>query len=106
MRSVLYNLINNSIKYASPDRHPVIKITSQKTDKYDIISVTDNGLGLKPSDREKVFSIFKRVHLHVEGSGVGLFLVKRIIENGGGRVELESEEGVGSTFKLYFKNKI
>jgi PAS domain S-box-containing protein len=104
MRSILYNLINNSIKYSSPDRSPLIKITSSKQNGYDVISVEDNGLGLKPADKEKVFSIFKRIHLHVEGSGVGLFLVKRIIENGGGKVELESKEGVGSTFKLYFKN--
>jgi signal transduction histidine kinase len=48
--------------------------------------------------------MFKRVHDHVEGSGIGLYIVKRIIDNAGGKIEVESEVGKGTTFKVYFKN--
>jgi signal transduction histidine kinase len=47
--------------------------------------------------------MFKRFHTHVEGSGVGLYIVKRIIENAGGKIEVESQEGMGSTFRVFFK---
>ncbi|MDX1920176.1 MAG: ATP-binding protein, partial [Candidatus Caenarcaniphilales bacterium] len=105
LRSVMFNLISNALKYRSPERPPHIFISTDVEEEYIILSIRDNGLGLKDSDKEKVFSMFKRVHVHVEGSGVGLYIVKRIMENEGGKVVLESEEGVGSTFKLFFRRK-
>jgi signal transduction histidine kinase len=68
-----------------------------------LLSVTDNGLGMNEENKNKIFGMFKRLHDHVEGSGVGLYIVKRIIDNSGGKIEVESELGKGSTFKVYLK---
>jgi signal transduction histidine kinase len=68
-----------------------------------VLLVQDNGLGLSTSQQTKLFTMFKRMHTHVEGSGIGLYIVKRIIENNGGKIDVESEQGKGTTFKVYFK---
>jgi len=65
--------------------------------------VQDNGLGVKKEDQVKVFDMFKRLHVHVEGTGIGLAIVKRIVENCDGKIEIESELGQGTTFKVYLK---
>lgn len=67
------------------------------------LSVRDNGLGLAPSQTGKIFSLFKRAHDHVEGSGIGLYLVKRILDNSGEGITVVSQEGVGSEFIVRFK---
>ncbi|MFN3404171.1 MAG: PAS domain S-box protein [Cytophagaceae bacterium] len=104
MRSILYNLISNAIKYRSPERTPVVRIRSEIYNEDQIkISVRDNGLGIDPGNKDKIFSMFKRLHDHVDGSGVGLYIVKRIVENAQGRIEVESEPGVGSVFNIYLK---
>ncbi|HXA00514.1 MAG TPA: HAMP domain-containing sensor histidine kinase, partial [Cytophagaceae bacterium] len=102
-RSIMYNLINNAIKYRSPERKPEIIISASRESNYIVISVRDNGLGISESNKNKVFSMFKRAHDHVQGGGVGLYIVKRIVENYGGKIELESETGKGSVFRIYFK---
>ncbi|MFD2247223.1 PAS domain-containing sensor histidine kinase [Pontibacter ruber] len=104
LRSILFNLISNAIKYASPDQKPEVKLKTQVvTSDTLLLSVTDNGLGIEPGQQQKIFSMFKRMHQHVEGSGLGLYIVKRILENSGDTIEVESEVGKGSTFKVYFK---
>jgi two-component system, sensor histidine kinase len=103
LRSVLYNLISNSIKYRSPDRDPVIRIAAREEHDAALISVQDNGLGMDLSKKDAAFTMFKRLHNHVEGSGIGLYIVKKIIENAGGRIDVESEIGEGTTFKLFLK---
>lgn len=103
LNSILYNLISNAIKYRSPDRVPEVKIKAVIYNEYILLKVTDNGLGMNPSDKDKIFSMFKRLHNHVEGSGVGLYIVKRILENSGGKIEVESQPDKGSVFKVYFK---
>ncbi len=105
LKSIVYNLISNALKYKDPGRNAIVKITTEMLGDYMLLSVEDNGLGINPDKKDTVFSMFKRLHSHVEGSGVGLYIVKRIIENNGGKIEIESELGVGTTFKLYFKNK-
>ncbi|ALJ01270.1 hypothetical protein DC20_06610 [Rufibacter tibetensis] len=105
VRSIVYNLFSNALKYRSPDRTPEIKITTEITPGYLILSVSDNGLGLKSEDKGKVFSMFKRLHDHVEGTGIGLYIVKRIVENAGGKIELETEHDQGSTFRVFFKRQ-
>ncbi|HWZ21324.1 MAG TPA: hybrid sensor histidine kinase/response regulator [Cytophagaceae bacterium] len=105
MRSILYNLISNAVKYCSPDRLPVVTITTKKADDGILLSVSDNGLGIDPDYQHKLFGMFKRLHDHVEGSGIGLYIVKRIIENNGGRIEVKSELDAGTTFNVYFKTK-
>jgi two-component system CheB/CheR fusion protein len=67
------------------------------------LSVSDNGLGINSDNLSKVFTLFKRFHAHVEGTGMGLYIVKRMIDNAGGRIEVESCLDKGTTFNLYFK---
>ncbi len=103
LKSVLYNLLSNALKYRSPDRAPFVRVSCQEQEGYQVLTVGDNGLGMDMSQKEKIFALFKRLHTHVEGTGIGLYIVKKMIENAGGRVEVESQVGVGSTFRLYFK---
>jgi signal transduction histidine kinase len=104
LRSIIYNLLTNAIKYRSPARPLQIKIRTYRESAYIVLSVKDNGLGLTKDQQSKLFSLFRRFHTHVEGSGTGLYLIKRIIENKDGRVEVESELEVGSEFKIFFPN--
>jgi PAS domain S-box-containing protein len=104
-KSILFNLISNAIKYQSPDRKPEIFIKSWMEENYAVISVKDNGLGFDEKDKNKIFGMFKRLHDHVDGSGVGLYIVKRIIENAGGKIDAFSEKGKGTEFRIYFPQK-
>ncbi|WP_224999367.1 PAS domain S-box protein [Cesiribacter sp. SM1] len=104
LHSILYNLISNAIKYRSPERPPEVEVTSYCNDGEIRISVKDNGLGIKKEQQEKAFVMFKRLHTHVEGSGVGLYIVKKIVENTEGSIVLESEAGKGSVFTVCLKN--
>lgn len=104
LRNILFNLLSNALKYKSPERPLEITISTEKANNYTILSVQDNGLGMKADKIEEIFHIFKRRHSHVDGSGVGLYLVKKLITNANGEITVESELDKGSTFKLYFKN--
>jgi ligand-binding sensor domain-containing protein/signal transduction histidine kinase len=102
--SILYNLISNAIKYRHPSRTPVIHIKTEKIDKGICVSVTDNGLGVDLRQfGDKIFTLNQRFHLHVEGKGMGLYLVKTQILAMGGRIEVESEVEKGTTFRVFFK---
>ncbi len=101
-RSILFNLIHNAIQYRSHERAPEILISLEKIPDYTLLSVKDNGIGIDPSKKENIFELFKRLHDHVEGSGIGLFIVKRIIDNAGGKIEVDSQVNRGTTFRLYF----
>lgn len=105
LNSVVYNLLSNALKYRSPERRPEVWISGRQDGNFTRLEVKDNGLGMKEKNREKIFQMFTRLHTHVEGSGVGLYLVKRIADNAGGRLEVESEEGKGSAFTLYLPLK-
>lgn len=101
LRSILFNLLSNAIKYSHPDRKPRIVVSCEQREEGQVLQVRDNGLGLNPVQKSKLFTMFKRFHDHVEGSGVGLYMVKRMVENAGGRIEVESELGEGTTFSVY-----
>ena len=104
LRSIIYNLLSNALKYRHPDRAPVVHLRSHLEGRYAVLSVQDNGLGLNlDQDGSKLFALFQRLHDHVEGSGIGLYMVKKIVENAGGRIEVSSQQGVGSTFSVYFR---
>jgi PAS domain S-box-containing protein len=102
LRSILYNLVSNAIKYRNPERPPQVRISTFTDGDYVVLQVQDNGLGIKKGQEQKLFNMFKRLHNHVEGTGIGLYIVKRIIENNGGRIEVESELGEGTIFRVYF----
>ena len=104
LKSILYNLISNGIKYRSPDREPVVTVRCETSSSSLTLLVQDNGLGIKAENIDKVFTMFKRFHDHVEGTGIGLYIVKRIIENAGGTIAVESKEGEGSMFKIHLPN--
>jgi PAS domain S-box-containing protein len=101
LKSIFYNIISNGIKYRSPDRKPIIHIKCFEEGMFQVICFKDNGLGINAQNKDRMFTMFKRFHDHVEGTGVGLYIVKRIIENAGGRIEVESEVGTGTEFKVY-----
>jgi signal transduction histidine kinase len=103
LKSILYNLLSNAIKYRSPDRPLHVRIACRTQEGYYVLTVEDNGLGMNMSQEEKIFALFKRLHAHVEGTGIGLYIVKKIVENAGGRIEVESQVGVGSMFRVYLK---
>jgi signal transduction histidine kinase len=103
LRSIMYNILSNAIKYRSNDRPPKVRIKTCLEEEYVVLSIEDNGLGISKENHNKIFKMFKRLHNHVEGSGIGLYIIKRIIENRGGKIEVESELNMGSTFKVYFR---
>lgn len=105
-KSILYNFLTNGIKYKHPKRLPKLKVKCTNLQDEILIQVSDNGLGLDLDKQgKKLFAIFKRLHDHVEGSGVGLYMVKKIVENNRGRIEVDSELGNGTTFSVYFKKE-
>ena len=67
-----------------------------------VLTVADNGLGLTESQQQRLFQVFQRLHTHVAGLGVGLYLIKRLIENAGAHISVKSKVGVGSTFTVTF----
>lgn len=102
LRSVVFNLLSNALKYRHPARPPRVVLRSYAVADYRVLEVQDNGLGFDLHQRAKVFGLFQRLHDHVEGSGVGLFVVQKILDNAGGRIDVDSQLGVGSTFRAYF----
>ncbi|MGI4865972.1 MAG: PAS domain-containing protein [Janthinobacterium lividum] len=101
LRSILYNLLSNAMKYRHPDRVPQVQLRCRRVAEQAVLEVQDNGLGLSEEQQGKLFKLFQRLHNHVEGSGVGLYMVKRIVENAGGTIIVHSELSVGSTFSVY-----
>jgi light-regulated signal transduction histidine kinase (bacteriophytochrome) len=100
VEQVFNNLIGNALKYRKPDINPEIKISANDIGKFWEIAVSDNGIGIEKEYFDKVFIIFQRLHTKEEysGTGIGLAIVKKIIDNLGGKIWLESEVGKGSTF--------
>ena len=104
LQSILLNLLSNSLRYADPARPPRIRFSSAPdlTTGRPILTVQDNGLGL---DLERfgpqLFQLFRRFHAHVDGTGVGLYLVNRIVQNHGGRIEVSSTVGEGTAFRIF-----
>ncbi len=101
IRSVLYNLIGNSIKHRSPHRIPEILVRSERLNGHVVITVKDNGRGIEKSYHNRIFSKYLRLDKSVEGSGIGLHLVKGIVEGSGGKIEVKSEVDKGTEMKVY-----
>ncbi len=102
LRSILYNFLSNALKYQSPDRIPIISIKTEKMEGQVFLSVQDNGVGITAEKKELLFNRFTRLKSNVEGTGIGLYLVKKIMENAGGTIAVESAPGVGSMFQVSF----
>ncbi|SMO64403.1 PAS domain S-box-containing protein [Pedobacter westerhofensis] len=104
MHSIFYNLISNSIKYRRPMVNPIIEIKSERIGNKFILSFTDNGIGIDlEKNKSEIFGLYKRFHSHVEGKGMGLFMVKTQIETLGGSISVESKVNRGTQFRLELK---
>ncbi|MBN8577481.1 MAG: hypothetical protein J0L66_11100 [Cytophagales bacterium] len=101
IESILYNLVANAIKFRSAGRNPVVTIQTFRSENQIAIHISDNGLGIElPLVREKLYGLYQRFHHHVEGRGVGLYLVKAQVDAMNGSIEIESTPGTGTTFRV------
>jgi len=105
LRSIIYNLITNAIKFRNPDRPSEIFISATYENGFSLLTVKDNGIGMHPDKFERVFSMYGRLNENIDGQGIGLYLIRKIINAAGGKILVESEPGKGSTFKVYFKEE-
>ncbi|WP_173985192.1 ATP-binding protein [Magnetospirillum sp. SS-4] len=99
MGRLFLNLIGNAIKYRRPDHQPEIEVRIDETADAWRIAISDNGIGIPAEHAERVFGIFQRLHARdeFEGTGVGLAIVKKIVERHGGTIMVESRDGPGAT---------
>jgi PAS domain S-box-containing protein len=104
--SILLNIISNAIKYRFPDRFSEIEISAKKLEDYVVLSVKDNGMGINLQKYgHKIFGMYKTFHNNADARGIGLFITKSHLEAMNGKIEVESEENIGTTFKIYFNEK-
>ncbi|HEY1060077.1 MAG TPA: PAS domain S-box protein [Daejeonella sp.] len=104
IHSIFYNLISNSIKYRQPQIPCLIKIESHLHDKKLQLAFTDNGLGIDLEKQgDQIFGLYKRFHPHLEGKGMGLFMVKAQVEKLGGKISVSSKVNKGTEFKIEFE---
>ncbi|MFV8372939.1 PAS domain S-box protein [Flavobacterium sp. LB2P6] len=104
--SILLNLFTNAIKYKSPDRKATLEIGYEIIEDYTVINFRDNGLGLDlKKNRHKLFGMYKTFHGNENAKGIGLFITKNQLEAMDGKIEIESEVGIGSNFKIYLNEK-
>ncbi len=100
---ILSNLITNAIKYKSPERNLIINVVVTKTNSSFTISVNDNGIGIDMKrNKDKVFGMYKTFHGNPDAIGLGLFMTKNYVVALGGNIDLHSEIGIGSEFKVTF----
>lgn len=103
LQEVIQNLLDNAVKFMIDPTEPVIEIgTRGEEHGMPVIYVRDNGMGIAPEHHERIFGLFNKLDPQMEGTGVGLAIVKRIVEVHGGRIWLESEPGKGTTFYFTF----
>ena len=117
LRQLLQNLISNGLKYHKKEQAPEVIISAQTVDgkavdgnipqefrknKYHLIEVKDNGIGFDPDDAERIFRLFQRLHgkAEYEGTGVGLAIAQKVVENHHGYIWAEGEPGAGASFKV------
>lgn len=100
LRQVLQNLIGNAVKFQPAGRTPEVDLSAEVQGGAVHFTLRDNGIGIAPQHFERIFGVFQRLHRREEfnGTGVGLAIVKKIVEEHGGRIWVESREGAGTTF--------
>ena len=107
LENFFMNFMTNSVKYKHPGRAPIVKISTYPEANYCVIRFEDNGIGLDLSRYgDRLFGLYQRFHNHVEGKGLGLYLVREQIRAHDGKIEIESKVGKGTVFKVYLRNLI
>lgn len=108
LKQVFQNLLTNGLKFARPNIPPLIKISFGESSTHWNFTFEDNGIGIEPQYKEKIFLLFKRLHgkNEYEGTGIGLAMCKKIVEQHRGEIWLESVFGEGTTFHFSIKKKI
>jgi PAS domain S-box-containing protein len=102
LESIFFNLLSNGIKYRSPDRRPVINIKTDYENGRLVLEFKDNGLGIDMSrNSTKIFGMYQTFHTNADAKGLGLFITRNQVEAMGGKIELQSEPGKGTTFKIF-----
>jgi signal transduction histidine kinase len=102
LRSIAYNLLSNALKYRDPERPSQVQVHAKQTPHAIQLTVQDNGLGMSQVQQRQLFGLFQRLHTHVEGTGVGLYITKRLVENAGGTIAVASQPHGGTTFTVTF----
>ena len=105
LRSVVYNLLHNAIKYRDPNKPSKIEITTERVRDFVILCVRDNGPGIAEENQRKIFQKSSRIRKDVKGTGMGLYIVKKMVEANDGRIKLDSKPGEGSVFKVFFRSE-
>ncbi|NML67009.1 PAS domain-containing protein [Hymenobacter sp. RP-2-7] len=100
LRSMLYNLLSNAVKYRDPARPAHVELRCHPSPGQVVLEVQDNGMGLSELQQSELFRLFRRLHTHVPGSGVGLYMVKKMVDNADGTLAVQSQPGAGSTFTI------
>ncbi len=102
LTQLFQNLLSNALKYHRPEEPPLIQASAVKQNGNWVFSVKDNGIGIEPEFKERIFGLFKRLHTRDEysGTGIGLAICQRIVESHGGRIWVESRPGQGSDFRF------
>ncbi|MFV5688194.1 PAS domain S-box protein [Flavobacterium sp. ZT3R25] len=104
--SILLNLFTNAIKYKSPEHHAILEIGHEVNEHFTVITFKDNGLGIDlKKNGHKIFGMYKTFHGNEDAKGIGLFITKNQLEAMDGKIEVESEVGLGSIFKVYLNEK-
>jgi light-regulated signal transduction histidine kinase (bacteriophytochrome) len=106
MRQVWVNLLSNAVKFSSKKQRAVIDVTATARDDEMVFSVRDNGVGFDMRHVDKLFGVFQRLHSvqQFEGAGMGLAMVRRIVERHGGRTWAEGKIGKGATIHFALHN--
>jgi len=101
IQSIIFNLLSNAIKYRNPENDLQISVKTYNSENNIVLRVSDNGLGFNlESQRENLFRLYRRFHTHVDGKGLGLYLVKTQVDILGGNIEIETEINRGTTFTI------
>lgn len=104
LESIMLNFLSNAIKYSHPDRQPVITLDSYIDNGQFVLIIADNGIGIDlEKNGDKLFGFYKTFNGNSDARGLGLFICKNQVEYMGGKIEVESELGSGTTFKIFFK---
>ncbi len=98
INQVFSNLISNALKFLDPGRPGIIRISGRKENGNSVYCVEDNGIGIAPQYREKIFEMFHRLDTTIEGEGLGLIIARNIVERHHGKIWIESEPGRGCKF--------